>query len=314
VFQYIRSSSSDSNTLGFIEEKELKFSVELSQSCDPAHISEHAEIIEKYGFYRIWIRDMIIAPWELWTALSTTVLSTTKTRVGIDVANPYTRSPVVMAHAAATMDKISKGRLDLGFGGGISSLLKGMGIEKEEGALKECVHVVRSLLSGKKTTFTGKTFKINEIKLPIEPYTRNLPIFVAAMDEKGFRIARDVSDGVLTVSANGQFLKKALEWSRRGDDLIPLATWLPFSLSRETLSAYLQMLASNVPDEFWNMMEMDRHTLTVDNLVDNLAICGEEDLKDKVERLEALGVAEIIFEYFNLKELEVLKSYLKKNF
>ena len=204
--------------------------------------------------------------------------------------------------------------MDLGFGGGISSLLEGMGIKKEEGALEECVHVVRSLLSGKKTTFAGKTFKINEIKLPIGLYAENLPIFVAAMDEKGFRIASDVSDGVLTVSANGKFLKKALEWTRREDTLIPLATWLPFSPSRETLSAYLQMLASNVPVEFWDMMEMDRHTLTTDKLIDNLAICGEEDLRDKVEKLDALGVAEIIFEYFNLNELEVLTSSLKKDF
>jgi hypothetical protein len=292
----------------------MRFSVELPQSCDPTNISEHAKIIEKYGFYRIWIRDMIIAPWELWTALSTVVLSTSKIRVGIDVANPYTRSPVVMAHAAVTMDRISKGRLDLGFGGGIARLLKGMGIEKEEGALKECVQIVRSLLGGNSTTFTGKTFKINEMKLPVLPLSKNIPIFIAAMDEKGFRIGGEISDGVLTVSANARFLEKAFQWTKRGDDVIPLSTWLPFSLSKENLSTYLQMLASNFPMEFWALVEADKDGLSSDELIDILAICGEEDLGNKIERLENLGVAEIIFEYFNLDELEALKSLLKNHF
>ncbi len=291
----------------------MKFSVELPQNCDPANISEHAKIIEKYGFYRIWIRDMIIAPWELWTALSTVLLSSSEIRVGMDVANPYTRSPVVMAHAAVTMDRISKGRLDLGFGGGIPRLLKGMGIEKEEGALKECVQIVRSLLRGNMTTFAGRTFKINEMKLPIRPHTKNMPIFIAAMDEKGFRIAGEISDGVLTVSANAKFLKKALKWTRRGDDVIPLATWLPFSLSKEKLSTYLQMLVSNFPMEFWELVEADKDGLSTEELIDILAICGEEDLRNKVKRLKDLGVAEIIFEYFELDELEALKSFLKKD-
>lgn len=69
----------------------MRFSVELSPSCDPADISEHTRVIEGYGFYRIWVRDMITVPWELWTALSTVVLSSSRVRVGIDVAQTPTR-------------------------------------------------------------------------------------------------------------------------------------------------------------------------------------------------------------------------------
>ncbi len=139
------------------------YSVELSPRCDPTDIPEHAKIIEQCGFYRIWIRDMIIAPWELWTALSTVVLKTNRIRVGIDVANPYTRSPVVMAHAAVTIDRISQGRLDLGFGGGIAEFLSAIGIHKEEEALQECVQIVRSLLNGNRTSFRGDIFQMQRL-------------------------------------------------------------------------------------------------------------------------------------------------------
>lgn len=216
-----------------------------------------------------------------------------------------------MAHGAVTMDRISKGRLDLGFGGGIPRLLESMGIKKEEGALQECVGVVRSLLGGGKTTFSGNTFKINEVELPRLPYDKDIPIYVAAMDEKGFRVAREVSDGVLTISANAKFLRRALEWISGGSDAIPLGTWLPFSLSKEKLFTYLQRLVSNLPQGFWALTEMDKDRLSREELVDTFAVCGEGDLREKIERLENLGIAEIIFEYMNLTELEALEFFLR---
>ena len=292
----------------------MKFSVELASNCDPADIPEHARIIEECGFYRIWVRDMIIVPWELWTALSTVVLSTNRIRVGMDVANPYTRSPVVMAHAAVTLDRISKGRLDLGFGGGIPGLLKKMGIEKKEEALGECVHIVRALLSGNTVSFQGKTFQINDIQLPALPYSKNVPIFIAAMDEKNFHLAQRLSDGVLSISANEKYLEKALDMVKNEAKAIPLATWLPFSRSEEKLTSYVRMISPQLPDGFWEMAETHREGLGNDELIDIFGICGEEDLEQKVEKLAGLGVSEMIFECSALDELAILASKLKKHF
>lgn len=257
---------------------------------------------------------MLTVPWELWTALTAVVLSTNNLRVGMDVANPYTRSPVVMAHAAVTLDRISKGRLGLGFGGGIPGLLKRMGIEKKEDALRECVHIVRSLLNGSSVSFQGKTFQVNNIQLPAPPYSKNVPIFIAAMDEKNFRLAQELSDGVLTISAHEKYLEKALGMLKNDEKAIPLATWLPFSLAEEKLSSHLKMIISQLPHGFWEMAETHWEGLEIDGIVDLFAICGEENLKQKVERLKELGVSEIVFEYFDLDELGSLAAMLKKHF
>jgi len=274
-------------------------------------IPEHARTIEQCGFYRIWVRDMITVPWELWTALSTVVLSTKKIRVGMDVANPYTRSPVVMAHAAATLDRISKGRLDLGFGGGIPGLLRKVGIEKKQEALKECVHIVRALLSGSTVSFHGKVFRINDLRLPARPYSEKIPLFIAAIDEKNFRLAQSLSDGVLTISAHEKYLEKALNTLKDEEKSIPLATWLPFSSSKEKLTSYVHMISPQLPDGFWKMAGKHREELEADELMDIFAICGEEDLEQKVERMEKAGVSEMIFEYFTLDELATLASIMK---
>lgn len=292
----------------------MKFSVELSPTCDPAHIPEHARIIEDYGFHHIWIRDMIVVPWELWTALSTVVLSTKKIRVGIDVANPYTRSPAVVAHAAVTMDRISKGRLDLGFGGGMSSLLKGVGIEKRDNGLQECVHIVKSLLEGKRTYFAGDVFQMDGIILPTVPHGKKIPLLLAAMDEITFRLAGELADGVITVSSNEKLLRKAMEWAKRDEESIPLSTWLPFSLSRDKLAPYLEMMRSQLPDDFWGLMDIDKDGLGSNKLIDIFAVSGEKDLSRKVETLSNIGVSEIIFEYFNLSELKELHLLLKGQF
>ena len=104
----------------------MLFSAELSPRCRPDQIAAHSRTLEDCGFHRIWVRDMFVVPWELWTAATTVALSTERVRIGVDVTNPYTRSPVVTAHAAATVDNISGGRLDLGVGRGISEFLDDM--------------------------------------------------------------------------------------------------------------------------------------------------------------------------------------------
>lgn len=288
--------------------------MELAPTCDASGIQEHARIIEECGFYRIWVRDMISAPWELWTALSAVVLSTEKIRVGMDVANPYTRSPVVMAHAAVTLDRISKGRLDLGFGGGIPGLLKKMGIEKKEEALGECLYLVQELLSGDSVSFQGNVFHVNDVQLPAQPYRKNVPIFIAAMDEKNFRLAQSLADGVLTISANEKYLENALGMLKNESKTIPLATWLPFSLSKEKLSSYVQMMSPQLPESFWKMAEMEPEGLGTDETINIFTISGEDDLEQKVERLDGLGISEVIFEYFDLDELGTLASKLHKHF
>lgn len=278
-------------------------SAELSRRCLPAQIPEHARAIEECGFHRVWVRDMYVVPWELWTAATAVALHTEKVRVGVDVTNPYTRSPVVTAHAAATLDNLSGGRLDLGMGKGIPDFLKQMGLKTRESALEEALEVIGALLAGKKVCHRGASYSIRDVALAAETKQERLPVWVAAMDEEGFRLGGRLSDGVLTISARKPFLEKARGWIGKP---LPLATWLPYSPSREKLAAYLDDLLPRFPAEVLEVMGLDQELVSRDELLDNFAVCGPRDLAEKKRELEGLGVSEIILEYFALEDLREL--------
>lgn len=288
----------------------MNIGVELSPSCPPSEIKEHAQLLEECGFNHIWIRDMISASWELWSAVTAVVLHTEKVRVGIDVTNPYTRSPVVTAHAAATIDQLSRGRLDLGLGRGIPNFLERMGIEPQEQALEKGLQVIRELLRGGSTTFQEEPFDIRDIQIPILPQQNPLPVYVAAMDADTLRWAGRWADGVLTISAHEAYLQKAASWVKEGGRHIPIATWLPFSLSQDHLISFLRPLMSRFPKEFLDLLSWRREELEDTRLLESFSVQGPRDLEDKARRLEALGVTEIIIEYFALEELNSLRSVL----
>ncbi len=285
----------------------MLISAELSPRCPPAQIAEHARSLEECGFHRIWVRDMFATPWELWTAATAIALSTEKIRIGVDVTNPYTRSPVVTAHAAATVDILSGGRLDLGLGKGIPEFLKQLGLTPQETALEEAVQVIGGLLLGRKICHQGDAFSIRDVRLASRSSQERLPIWIAAMDKVGFQLGGRLADGVLTISARRPFLQKALGWLGKP---VPLATWLPYSTSREELASYLDDLLPRFPVQVLEVMGLDKEWVTREELLDSFAVCGPYDLEEKKKRLAGLGVSEIILEYFSLEALRDLQGIL----
>lgn len=285
----------------------MLYSAELSPRCLPAQVPEHARALEECGFHRIWIRDMFIVPWELWTAAAAVALSTKRVRIGVDVTNPHTRSPVVTAHAAATVDHLSGGRLDLGLGKGMADFLHRAGLEPQDSALEEAIPLIRDLLSGKRVHHRGASFNIQEVQLSVRAAQEDLPIWVAAMDQASFRIAGRLADGLLTVSARRPFLVRARGWLAKA---LPIATWLPYSPSREELASYLDDLLPRFPVEVLEAMGLEKEWVSREELLDSFAICGPRDLLDKGKRLEGLGVSEIILEYFALEDLRGLETIL----
>src|SRR5687767_15819548 len=60
--------------------------------------------------------------------------ATERIRLGLAVTNPYTRHPVQIARAAATLAEMSEGRFVLGLGAGNKPrVLAGLGIEPTDG-------------------------------------------------------------------------------------------------------------------------------------------------------------------------------------
>ncbi len=158
----------------------IHVSVELSHVCPLEEISEHAVALESLGYYRVWVPDTIVSPWEAWLAAGTIVQHTRCLKIGLGVTNPYTRHPMVVAQMASTLQHLSAGRLALSIGKGIPRLLEKAGINQHASAVAECITVLRDLIAGERISMKGEVFQIDGLRIRTLPPDIDVPIYLPA--------------------------------------------------------------------------------------------------------------------------------------
>ena len=154
---------------------------------------------ERYGFDSIWLSE---DPYfrDCLPQMVVTSLNTRRVRVATSIVNIYTKHPVYMAMAAATIDEISGGRLVLGLGRGVKSLVEGeLNIQYGSPLIYtgEYLQCLRKLLAGEKVTFHGKMVKMKDSQLHFTPPRTRIPTLLAAMGPKTLRLASRYADGAI---------------------------------------------------------------------------------------------------------------------
>ncbi len=128
--------------------------------------------LEDGGVDSIWSCDHFTnphapgQPWfEGWTGLAALAASTTRVRVGLLVGAVVSRSPMLLAKQAQTVDHITAGRLEIGLGAGgalTDQAMWGVGdwsdIERAE-RFAEYVSLVDQLARGGDVSFAGRWYR-----------------------------------------------------------------------------------------------------------------------------------------------------------
>ncbi|MCC5953451.1 MAG: TIGR03621 family F420-dependent LLM class oxidoreductase [Acidimicrobiia bacterium] len=125
---------------------------------------------EELGFASITFTDHPgFAPqWDPVAAVATVAAVTERIRVGTLVLNAALRNPVELARAAATVDRASGGRLDLGLGAGyVAADFDAVGVSFSPasdrlGLLEETCELLRQLWSQESTTFEGEHVRVHD--------------------------------------------------------------------------------------------------------------------------------------------------------
>ena len=154
---------------------------------------------ERYGFDSIWISE---DPYfrDCLPLMAVAALNTRKVPVATSIVNLYTKHPVYMAMAAATIDEISGGRLILGVGRGLRSLIEGelrIGYGSPLRYAREYLVCLRRLLAGETVTFEGEMVKMTRATLHFAPPRRHIPTLLAAMGPKALELAGKYADGAI---------------------------------------------------------------------------------------------------------------------
>ena len=142
-------------------------------------------------FYPINVPDTSGPCMEGWITLTALAQATTRIRVGCMVTGTLYRHPAVLANMAATLDIVSKGRLELGLGAGWSEEeCHAYGIElgtltQRFDRFDEACEVIHGLLTKETTDFNGNLYTLRNARCNPPPVQRpHPPICIGGNGEK----------------------------------------------------------------------------------------------------------------------------------
>jgi 5,10-methylenetetrahydromethanopterin reductase len=150
---------------------------------------------ESLGYKAAWVPDQTFFP-DPFVSIAMCAAVTEHIELVIGVANPYTRHPVQVARAAATLDDVAPGRIVLGYGAGNrKELIVPLGGEQERSAwrCREAIDLCRRLLRGEVLHYRSETLVADgvELEMPAHP---GIPIYLAGRGPRVLQVAGEVAD------------------------------------------------------------------------------------------------------------------------
>jgi F420-dependent oxidoreductase-like protein len=160
-------------------------------------LRQRAQQLEKYGFDGLWLVDHFWANGmpdadflEGWTTLAALAEATTKLRLGLLVTCNSYRNPAMLAKTAASVDQVSRGRIELGIGAGwMDSEYKAYGYDFASigvrlAQLEEGLEIITRMLREPRTTFTGNHYRVEDAPNNPKPAQKVLPLTIGGAGEK----------------------------------------------------------------------------------------------------------------------------------
>lgn len=160
----------------------IRFGYQLS-AADEARPVEIAQRAEELGLDVLTVGDHVGRGCAPLVTLAAIARETERIRLGTLVLNNDMRNPVQLAWEAATLDRLSNGRFELGVGAGHTPqeyMATGVGLvdaSLRKQRLCETVEVLRPLLDGQPVTYHGDFINIDEAQIDAA-FQARLPLLV----------------------------------------------------------------------------------------------------------------------------------------
>ncbi len=301
----------------------MRLAYSLGSLLSVNEIIECSSILSNYNVDSIWVPET----WgmEVCSILSAVSQIARKPKMGSSIINIYSRSPTLIAMAAATLDTLSNGRLILGLGTSSEPIVQewhGFKLEKPIQRMREYVEIIRLAISGQKVNYNGKLFQLKNFTLLIKPPRKEIPIYLAAVNQKMVDLTWEIADGIIFYLHPISELQNTIQ-RMQSKKKIDVASQFITCMSedeekaidraKKTLAFYIsvgkiyrEFLAKNgfknetenIYDEFKKSGVTSNYRLVSDSMLDSLVICGTpEDCRKKLERFVKAGVALPILQF-----------------
>lgn len=259
----------------------MKFGITYANagpSSGPEHATALATLAERAGFESLWAVEHVVVPvgyesqypyskdgrmpggydvdipdpliWLTWVGAHTTRL-----RLATGILILPQRNPLIVAKEAATLDRLTGGRLMLGVGiGWLREEFDALGVPFEErGARTEdYVHALRAAWTQYEPTYHGRFASFDRAKsLPRPAQASGVPVVVGGHSEAAARRAGRVGDGFFpggrTLDETArlvQVMRKAAEEAGRDPDAIEVTCGGP--MDAEGVERYAELGVSRI--------------------------------------------------------------------
>lgn len=209
----------------------VKFGVQLLQEeYDYEQMKKAWSAVEELGFDSVWIYDHFYPMcsitskyiFEAWTLLPALALVTNRIRFGVLVTCNSYRMPAVLAKIAATVDVISKGRLEFGIGAGWhDEEYEAYGIPFPRGKIRieqlaEAVDLIKKIWTQEKASFQGTYYTINDLEAYPKPLQKPYPpLWIGGQGNKLLQLAAQHADYINFDEPSINKIKERLEVLKR---------------------------------------------------------------------------------------------------
>lgn len=285
---------------------------------DEADVAAFAERAESLGYDSVWTGELWMR--DAFVALTGAAERTEDVRLGTAIANVYGRSPATLAQAAASLDRASDGRAELGLGTSTRKAvedLHGHSFDNPPRRLHETVELTREFLGGTgRVNYDGECFQVSDFPA----LGADVSVHAAALGSATRRATGRTADGWLPHNIPFEDLPEAFETIAdaarerdRDPESITVAPYVPAAVDEDPDRAhdvvrnhvayyvgsgdgYRAAVAQRFPDgaaavaDAWRSGERER--------------AREEVTDEMVEALSLVGTPEQVHEQFeNLPEL-----------
>jgi 5,10-methylenetetrahydromethanopterin reductase len=164
---------------------------------------DHIARAEELGYRGAWVTDSPTFMADPWITLARAAARTSRIRLGVCALTPRLRHVVATAGAAATLDAVAPGRIDIVVGTGFTSQAMLNKRPARWSEAEDYLRALRGLLAGGEVEWEGEIITLPYPSLSGIALPADVKIWVAAHGPKGVDVGRRLADGIVTNPGHG---------------------------------------------------------------------------------------------------------------
>jgi probable F420-dependent oxidoreductase len=235
-----------------------------------------AQAAERFGFHAVSVSERLLMPvrpdwsndaklpeshvWDPLEMLAWAAAHTRRIRVSTSIVNAIFQPPIVLARRLATLDQLSRGRLDAGLGQGgggtaeTSFLIPeefaaaGVPVGRRGAGFVEHVAAMRACWGPDPVEFHGERYQIPRSTVGPKPYAGTIPLFFGALVRSTIERAARLGDGVVLVALDWDETRTKIRWYRNagGTGTVVLNTIPTYPDGKVTAAAFTDAVLTDL--------------------------------------------------------------------